>query len=367
MNSNLIDFCSSFKYKSPKIFFTLHPRVFVNQGPKSPMSHFVPHSLKSLLAMGLGFALLSCDNDKVQLKDNKQVFTEYSELFDLAEKSDSDGLSKKLNEMDIGDHFHLKKFNEIQAQRQVIEECNQFIDQQKFDSARELLEQHIAAAGSSPSINRALIILSTVANLDTYRSLSAELTPQEAEVKLTIMRSKFKIIFAKNDTEILNFKKMDTWFNQEFKRLNQLALNQISTIRDISLIQLDAMNIAMKQSTTQGLAIYCRYLNKLAPSLDVQQTRLGHQLINFTKEPSRQAASITQRVVEISQNTAKQSLANTISALSTIHKQTPLDSKLRQQVLKSALLKKGWNKHTLTSRPLLDLPSLLEIIEKSEQ
>jgi hypothetical protein len=331
------------------------------------MSHFVDHSLKLLLAMGLGLTLLSCDNDKAHMRDNKQVFTEYSELFDLAEQNDSDGLSEKLNTMDMGDHFHLKKFNEIQDQRQVIEECNQLINQQKFVQAREVLEKHIADAGSSPSINRALITLRTVAELDNYRSLSTELTPQEAEVKLTIMQSKFKVIFAQKDQDILNFKKMETWFTKEFKILNQLALSQISTIRDISLIQLDAMNIAMNQSTTQGLAIYYRYLNKLAPTLNRQQAHLGNQLINFTKDPSHQAASITESVIGISQNAAKQSLANTISVLSSIHKQTPLDSKLRQQVLKSALLKKGWNQHSLTSRPLLDLPSLLEIIEKSEQ
>ena len=312
-------------------------------------------------------SLNSCQENKVAERSNVKIFDEYTELFDLAEQSDSEGLSNKLNDMQIGDHFYLKKFNEIQAQRQVIDQCNKLIDQKEFTKARERLEKHIAKEGSTPSMNKALITLRTIQNLDTYREFEDQLSPQDSETKLTIMRHKFNAIFADIENEKLQRHSMNQWFAQELQRIKKRAISEIDLIREISFFQLDSLNIAMHQPAMRGAGIYYRHLNRLSPDLTQHEQQVGDNLINFTSSQSSSPSSLTERIVNISRDAKKHTMAETLSALSSMNQKTQIHSQLRQQVLKKALLTKGWNQYSLTSRPLLDLPTLLEIIEKSEQ
>ena len=94
---------------------------------------------------------------------------------------------------------------------------------------------------------------------------------------------------------------------------------------------------------------------------------LQKSIINLHTNLESSPASVSEAVLQIYKRSSKQQLANTIIDLNEIESGTVIANSLKDRILRSALSSKNIQLEKFTKSPLLNLPTLMEIIIKSEE
>lgn len=312
----------------------------------------------SFLLLGLN----SCKDEKHTKSDYAQTIENYSELLDHAEQNNSEALSKKLDEMNADENFHLQKIQQRHGEVALLQNGKQLLEEKKFHEARELISEHIKKFGISESLEDTR---KTIIALENFQKTKQQVhTGTLSHKELLIAEKEMLKAFPKN-TGVKTYK-MKQWFNTQKRSLVQKANENIARLRMITLLQIDQLNARLQLESKSGAEIYYHQLSR-GKTIAQKEKQLANSIITLTTDSKTNPASISDLVLQLYSKAPKQSIAQTSIELSEINEICSLDQSIKNRILRTSLKSHGITPKDLDGPPLLNPPTLMQLILKSEQ
>ena len=318
------------------------------------------------LTLSIFFCLLflcfSCKRQNRKDSDYNKTINDYDQLINYAERDEQEQLQRKLDELGAEEKFHLQKLAKNQKETSTILKINQLLESEKYDSASTLIHEHIRSHGISPALEE---LRTTVKSLQKFKKMRLQAENAKLSKKELIkLQTEMNEVFPKSAG--LNTTKMAIWFQHQHKLIKINAEKKLDRYRTIALIQLDQTNTELDLQSKAGAEIYFREL-QLHSLQSQRHTNLRNSIIAFNTQLGTQPASISEAVIQLFKRSGKQQLATTLIELNELEKGTKISQSLKDRILRSALYAKNIEMEKLNSSPLLNLPTLMEIIIKSEE
>ncbi|WDE97802.1 hypothetical protein PQO03_18405 [Lentisphaera profundi] len=310
-------------------------------------------------------SLLSCKREQKSTTDYSETIQDYSELLNHLEQNKTEKLKSKLEQMNVEEKFHLQKLLKSHGEADILHQCNQLLQNKEFDQARILITEHTKQYGVSKSLADAS---RTLTALEKIHQLKAQLQTKDS-LALTLkqvnqIENEMLLTFPKNSD--LKTKKMKRWFYLQKKKLTQKANEQLARLRMISLLQIDQSNAILDFDSKSGAEIYYHQLTR-NQQLNNKEKQLADSVITLKSNLKTAPASISDLILHLYWKASQQSPAETIIQLKHLQEASPLDDSLKNRIIQASLKAHNIKPEELEGPPLLNLPTLMHLILKSEQ
>jgi hypothetical protein len=306
--------------------------------------------------------LSSCKDQKETRNNYVQTIEDYSQVLDYAEQNQANKLNDKLEEMKVQENFHLQKIQQRHGEVELIHNCNQLLKEKKFNEARQLISEHIKKFGLSQSLENSR---RTLIALENFQRVKQEINAETLSQK-ELIQAEREMFQAFPKSPQLNTQQMRKWFTKQKKSLAHKANQRIAKLRMVTLLQIDQFNTSLQLESKNGAEIYYHQLSR-GKQIPSQEKQLANSIITLTTNTKTAPASISDLILQLYAKAPKQSIAQTLTQLSAIDQMCSLGSSIKNRILSTSLKTHGISSKDLDGPPLLNPPTLMHLILKSEQ